>query len=583
MSDSTENPLDTENLLDIENLLDTENPLDNKLRNDIKYIQDNINIDSLYNKFLSNPNEKIVTIGDNDKRQGIYFSLLKKDYINVTFTEDIFQPERYFYNTFYIANLDTFNTVNINNTITGINLSKYYNNKINIYNLYFDFLLQFYKEITFYLENNYKLDENIYEYEFTFKTIYGFGLLDNALNINNDTIILKYNLNKNNILRKNVNGELINIISWQENDAAKNAFTYLLNNIDKNHLFKQIDIINTNESWRRNPYAYLEFEKKNLIFQYILLQILYKYILKNHNNRLTILDDLANNFNTIVSNNRKELSIINTNVNSVFDEKKNDSLTESQQIKNVLNRTNELKQINNNLNIKTNKIKNMNTKIEEQQNKLTKINIVLIIAIIIFIFLVICLILNKYIDNKTIYISSGIISLVSLIIYIYIYNLKKTAYYVAENFLNQNKVVIDQNIKLYIEECDNIKIKSISLNHSYYDIINPLLNIELKNYREKSNNTKIYDKMASFNVNIGQRDIKFTIETIQYLINLSILFVFLLSIIKIQSNIKYIIIVISFIIFIILTALYFVKIVRVVRTKSNNYYWDKPKPLNKKN
>ena len=164
------------------------------------------------------------------------------------------------------------------------------------------------------------------------------------------------------------------------------------------------------------------------------------------------------------------------------------------------------------------------------------------------------------------------------------FNLKKTAYYVAENFLNlTTKDTIDTNINSYIEECDNIKKKSLSLSHSYYDIINPLLNIELKNYREKSNNTKIYDKMASFNVNIGQRDIKFTIETIQYLINLSILFVFLLSIIKIQSNIKYIIIVISFIIFIILTALYFVKIVRVVRTKSDNYYWDKPKALNKKN
>ena len=163
----------------------------------------------------------------------------------------------------------------------------------------------------------------------------------------------------------------------------------------------------------------------------------------------------------------------------------------------------------------------MNSKINEQQSKLSKINIVLIITIIIFIYILMCLILNSYINNNAIYISGATILLISLVIYIYVYNLKNTAYYIAENFLNSNiQAELEENINQFKLACDTIKQKSSYLSDSYYDIVNPLLNIELKNYREKSDNTKLYDKIASFNVNIGQRDIKFTIETIQYLVNL---------------------------------------------------------------
>ena len=225
----------------------------------------------------------------------------------------------------------------------------------------------------------------------------------------------------------------------------------------------------------------------------------------------------------------------------------------------------------------------MNNKINEQQNKLSKINIVLIITIILFIYIVACLILNTYINNNAVYISVGTILLISLVIYIYVYNLKKTAYYIAENFLNSDiQTELKDHINQFKNECNSIKGKTSYLSESYYDIVNPLLNIELKNYREKSDNTKLYDKIASFNVNIGQRDIKFTIETIQYLVNLSILFVFILLLLKINSSLKYVVIIISFVIFIMLTTLYFVKIIRVVRTKYNNYYLEKPLPLNKR-
>jgi len=224
----------------------------------------------------------------------------------------------------------------------------------------------------------------------------------------------------------------------------------------------------------------------------------------------------------------------------------------------------------------------MNSEINAQQSKLSKINIVLIITIIIFIYILMCSILHTYINKQAIYISAVTILLISLVIYIYIYNLKKTAYYIAENFFNIDIIntELGENITIYKNKCDTIKEQTSYLSNSYYDIVNPLLNIELKKYREKSNNTKLYDKIASFNVNIGQRDIKFTIETIHYLVNLSILFVFILLLLKINSSLKYLVIIISFVIFILLTTIYFVKIVRVVRTKSNNYYLDKPKKLN---
>ena len=128
----------------------------------------------------------------------------------------------------------------------------------------------------------------------------------------------------------------------------------------------------------------------------------------------------------------------------------------------------------------------MNNKINQQQNKLNKINIVLIISIIIFIYILLCLILNTYITNNVVYISFGIVLLISLIIYMYIYNLKNTAYYIAENFINSDiKEQLEYNITEFKTACDIIKEKSMTLSESYYDIINPLLNIELKNYREK--------------------------------------------------------------------------------------------------
>ena len=551
-----------------------------KLENEITIIKNNININNLYNTFLVKFDK--ITYDDIDKLDDNTFekykSLLNLNYIDT----NISYNSRFFvYNTKLISEegniVDlTRNIVNVpGNKLIEVNLSNFFNKKLNTYNFYFDFIRQFHANTTDYLNRNYSIDEKIYEHEFTCKIRY---LIDPSLTYtlnNSDFIvqdnftILKFKLNRNNIESKNINGELI-IITHADDDNVRKSFINLLYNIDKNDLLKHIDLINTKDAWKKNPFSFVEYDKMNLMLNYLILLILYKYISKKYPGKLNNLDILVSYFNTAVSNNFKLLTDINRLVETAFYRKQKNTLTESQQIKNVIDRTYELKKINNNLTIKSQKIKNMNNKINEQQSKLNKINIVLIVTIIIFIYILLCLILNSYINKNAVFISVGTILLISLVIYIYIYNLKNTAYYIAENFLNSGiQTELEENISKFKLACDTIKEKSLTLSESYYDIINPLLNIELKNYREKSDNTKLYDKIASFNVNIGQRDIKFTIETIQYLVNLSILFIIVLMLLKLTNNLKYLIITISFIIFIVLTILYFVKIVRVVRTKSN--------------
>jgi len=567
--------------------------------NEIAIIETNISINNLYNTFLSKFDTKTYDdiVNTSDVIFERYKSLLNLDYI-----EAISQTHDFLTTNAKFTGSDG-NQVNLEqnirigssttppyslNILFEVNLSNFFSKKLKIYNVYFDFLIQFHKQIHELIVNDHILDEKIYyENEFTYKMKYllsedkPYTVNDKEFFIKDESKILKFRLNKNNIESKNIIQDLI-IVTQYDDENVKNAFDNMLYNIDKSDLLKHIDLVNTTELWKKNKYSYIEYGKINMIFHYLILLILYRHISNNYVSKITNLNTLVQYFNTSVLNNNKLVTDITIDVGTLYDAKKISTVQEAKSIKNVINRTVELKKINNNLALTSQKIKSMNSEINAQQSKLSKINIVLIITIIIFIYILMCSILHTYINKQAIYISAVTILLISLVIYIYIYNLKKTAYYIAENFFNIDIIntELGENITIYKNKCDTIKEQTSYLSNSYYDIVNPLLNIELKKYREKSNNTKLYDKIASFNVNIGQRDIKFTIETIHYLVNLSILFVFILLLLKINSSLKYLVIIISFVIFILLTTIYFVKIVRVVRTKSNNYYLDKPKKLN---
>ena len=402
-----------------------------KLENEITIIENNININNLYNAFLVKFDK--ITYDDIDKLDDNTFekykSLLNLNYIDT----NISYNSRFFVDNTKLINEEgnlvdlTRNIVTVpGNRLLEVNLSNFFNKKLNIYNFYFDFITQFHANTTEYLNRNHSIDEKIYEHEFTCKIRY---LIDPSLTYtlnNSDFIIqdnfrtLKFKLNKNNIESKNVNGELI-IITHADDDNVKKSFTNLLYNIDKNDLLKHIDLINTKDAWKKNPFSFVEYTKMNLMLHYLILLILYKYISKKYPGKLNNLDILVSYFNTAVSNNFKLLIYINKLVEYAFYRKQKNTLTESQQIKNVIDKTSELKKINNNLTIKSQKIKNMNNKINEQQSKLNKINIVLIVTIIVFIYILLCLILNSYINKNAVFISVGTILLISLVIYIYIY------------------------------------------------------------------------------------------------------------------------------------------------------------------
>ena len=393
------------------------------LENEISIIKNKININNLYNTLLLKHDTVTYDHIKNldDKIFEKYKSLLNLNYIdtNILRNNNFFvDNSKFISDKGYPVNLEQNYVNTAGNILTEVNLSNFFNEKMNIYNYYFDFIIQFHQNITLYLNHNIKIDNKIYDNEFECKIRY--------LHSNNNVFIvqdnfskLKFKLNKNNIESKNVNGELITIIE-ADNNNVKESFIKLLDNIDKNDLLKHIDVINTKDTWKQNPYSYVQYGKMYLMLNYLILLVLYKYISNEYSQKLSNLNQLVTYFNTSISNNIKLIGFVNYKVESAFSSKQQSTTTESQQIKSVINRTSELKKINNNLTVKSQKIKNMNNKINEQQSKLNKINIVLIITIIIFIYILLCLILNTYIANNAAYISVCTILLISLIIYIYI-------------------------------------------------------------------------------------------------------------------------------------------------------------------
>lgn len=491
---------------------------------------------------------------------------------------------------------------------------------------FLDFIYEkIYKNSNNELENitNDSLYDKIFEFNLTIKDINTkFKVVPRPEG--EDTAKLRFKLNKVNIEKKNKNN-LLKFINSDNSEVDSirdideyssfseyySAFDKLISLISNDDLFEQLDIFNSLDKWRSNINVRLKTLYTKL--KYILILTLQCYLKERHStflstntsfNLLQFSQNLINNKVTSYENMITELSTQQSEQLS--------DIKEKEHITNLLNKTHELKKINENIESKKLKISQMNKVVSDQQSKLNKINVVLVITIIMFIYLVVCLILYEYI-NRNVYISFGFLLLVSLIIYFYIYRLKKTAYIIAENFIDDNtngpsveivepdsspdsspspspspapptgdppndkkQKVTDiyellEQLNQKTEQIEDLS-KTYGLNSN--DILTPLLDKEYKKYTEKNKNMNLHDKITKFNVNISKRDIKFTLETINYIINLSILFIVILF--TISYN-KYITLSIGLVIFIILTMIYFVKIVRVIRTKSYNYYWDKPK------
>ena len=512
---------------------------------------------------------------------------------------------------------------------------------------FLDFIYEnIYKNSSNELENitNDSLYDKIFEFNLSIKYI-GETKFNVVPLSAGENVILRFKLNRVNIEKKNKNNllkfigsdnsehdSIMDIAEYVDPNNSNSgyylAFDTLISLISNDDLFEQLDIFNSLDKWRSN--INVRFNTLYTKLKYILILTLQCYLKENNsiylsnNTSINLLQFSQNLINQKVGSYEDIITELSTEQSNPLPD-----IEEKEHITNLLNKTHELKKINENIESKKLKISQMNKVVSDQQSKLNKINVVLVITIIMFIYLVVCLILYEYI-NRNVYISFGFLLLVSLIIYFYIYRLKKTAYIIAENFIDDNTngpsvEIVDpdsspdssqdsspspspspspapptgdppngkkqkvtdiyegtgvlrglRDLDLKSEEIEDLS-KTYGLNSN--DILTPLLNKEYKKYTEKNKNMNLHDKITKFNVNISKRDIKFTLETINYIINLSILFIVILF--TISYN-KYVTLSIGLVIFIILTMIYFVKIVRVIRTKSYNYYWDKPKNTVKK-
>ena len=116
---------------------------------------------------------------------------------------------------------------------------------------------------------------------------------------------------------------------------------------------------------------------------------------------------------------------------------------------------------------------------------------------------------------------------------------------------------------------------------NFYNIIKPLLDNELKDFNNKKQGSKLHNNIADFNLSSNKRDLKVNIETIMYLMNISLLIAILLVSKYYFPKFLKLIGIICIMLFIILSFIYFARVLKIVRTKSYNYYWQKPELLKK--
>lgn len=304
----------------------------------------------------------------------------------------------------------------------------------------------------------------------------------------------------------------------------------------------------------------------------------------------------------------------------------------------IFEKTTKLRNINDELEKKNKLLKTINSNVEFEKKKLDKINIVYIFTICLFILLSIILILlgsDKIDYNRGRNFINTLIFLTFIIfigLHYYIGKIKETQkdtiklnnildneifkiksttekFEVSDasaidskismntnQLIRENLYIVDIVSKLNGFSIDNdvldpfitdpnptiisfLKDNSYLLTNntkSYYNVVDPLLNKELEDYDKRNENTKMYKNIADFNLNISRRDTKFSIETINYLLNLSLLLAIILLVIFYNSDFTAIIGVIGIIVFIIISILYFTRILRIVRTDNKKKYWQKP-------
>ena len=120
-----------------------------------------------------------------------YYNLLNKNIIDTNIQEENLFTKKI---KLYGKNYKYYPTQKSNMIIEDIDLSYFINDKMKILLFYLNILEEFYKNITEYLNNNYKVDNNIYNHDFVILCNYILDEATNALDIETEKII-KIHLN----------------------------------------------------------------------------------------------------------------------------------------------------------------------------------------------------------------------------------------------------------------------------------------------------------------------------------------------------------------------------------------------------
>lgn len=290
-------------------------------------------------------------------------------------------------------------------------------------------------------------------------------------------------------------------------------------------------------------------------------------------------------------------------------------IEKSEQIKNAKNDTSNLFHLNKEILTKSQELKHKKNIISDEKKKLDKINIVLIFTIILFIIISLILLFSYKINNSIGYQLSLVFIFLIIGVYILIYTyisisvnnvnisdklsvFKKlfNSSDLLEDFTNPPVVETTENctastgldiIKCILnkymnrDEFNDIYLYKEKYQSDYYKIIKPLLDNELKDFNNKKQGSKLHNNIADFNLSSNKRDLKVNIETIMYLMNISLLIAILLISKYYFPNFLKLIGIICIMLFIILSFIYFARVLKIVRTKSYNYYWQKPELLKK--
>ena len=140
-----------------------------------------------------------------------------------------------------------------------------------------------------------------------------------------------------------------------------------------------------------------------------------------------------------------------------------------------------------------------------------------------------------------------------------------------------NSSILQENIRLIdniIMNFNTIKTLHVDL-PSYYDNVNPLLKKEVREYKEKEQGVKFYNKLSETSRNVRLYDIRYKEILYNYIIILCVLISTFMIFFKFINNV--LLFIIFIIIFIIITILYSIKLIEIMRTRYNKNYWNKPK------